>query len=115
MHRAFPARYILFKGTGRWWCNPPGAVYPYLEPLLEASKIKCANRPDRRISFCVVYAEADQTIPHTMLAGRLPGIVNLRNLLTVSRPRTTANLLICGPGVGRTRLKIVEIYLSLTM
>ena len=33
------------------------------------------------------------------------GIVNLGNLLAVSPPRTTANLLICGPAVGRPRLK----------
>jgi hypothetical protein len=43
------------------------------------------------------------------------GIVNLRNLLAVSQPRTTANLLICGRGVGRACLKIVEIWLNLTM
>jgi hypothetical protein len=35
----------------------------------------------------------------------LVGIVNLGNLLTVSPPMTIANLLICGPGVGRARLK----------
>ena len=33
------------------------------------------------------------------------GIVNLGNLLAVSPPRTTANLLICGPGVCRGQLK----------
>jgi hypothetical protein len=43
------------------------------------------------------------------------GIVNLGNLSKVSPPRTTANLLICGPCVGRARLKIVEIFLNLTM
>jgi hypothetical protein len=43
------------------------------------------------------------------------GIVNLGNLLTDSPPRTTANLLICGPGVRRARLKIVEICFNLTM
>ena len=43
------------------------------------------------------------------------GIVNLGNFLAVSPPRTTANLLICRLGVGRARLKIVEICLNLTM
>jgi PEP-CTERM motif len=43
------------------------------------------------------------------------GIVNLGNLLAVSPSRAAANLLICGPGVGRARLKIVEICLNLTM
>jgi len=47
--------------------------------------------------------------------GTREGIVNLGNLLTVSPPRTTANLLVCGPGVGRARLKIVEIGLNFTM
>jgi hypothetical protein len=39
----------------------------------------------------------------------------LGNLLAVSPPRTTANSLIRGIGVGRARLKIVEICLNLTM
>src|SRR6266849_4070590 len=43
------------------------------------------------------------------------GIVKLGNLLAFSPPRTTANLLICGLGVGRARLKIAEICLNLTM
>ena len=43
------------------------------------------------------------------------GIVNLGNLFSVSPLRTTANLLICGPDVGRARLKKVEIRLNLTM
>jgi hypothetical protein len=33
------------------------------------------------------------------------GIVNLANLLVVSPQRATANLLICGPGGGRARMK----------
>jgi hypothetical protein len=38
--------------------------------------------------------------------GQTPrGIVNLGNLSAVSTPRTTANLLICSPGVGRAYLK----------
>jgi hypothetical protein len=52
---------------------------------------------------------------HNRLKHASVGIVNLRNLLTVSPPRATVNLLICGLSVGRARLKIVEIYLNLIM
>jgi hypothetical protein len=41
--------------------------------------------------------------------GSVVGIVNLLNLLAVSPPRRTANLLTCGLGVGREHLNIVEI------
>jgi hypothetical protein len=51
----------------------------------------------------------------TGILGSLAGIVNLGNLLAVSPPRTTANLLICGPCVGQARLKLIEICLNLTM
>jgi serine/threonine protein kinase len=49
------------------------------------------------------------------LVMELVGIVNLGNLSAVSPPKTTANLLIRSIGVGRARLKIVEIWLNLTM
>jgi hypothetical protein len=39
----------------------------------------------------------------------------LEEFVGVSRPGQAVNLLICGPGVGRECLKIVEIYLNLTM
>jgi hypothetical protein len=52
---------------------------------------------------------------HSVVPNIREGIVNLGNLLTISPPRTTADLLICGAGGGRARLKIVEICLDLTM
>ena len=97
-----------------------GDVFAYipdwLRDRLSARAKRCGVRP-----FVVGHSDRLETVTDMWrrkigkvfeLAG---GIVNLGNLLAVSPSRATANLLICGPDVGRARLKIVEICLNLTM